>query len=94
MAQHETREIASYLRDGSLWVGHFVASSGDLYFGDDRFDGMHGLARLVRAQASSSANEAAPQAHAWNRFADSTVAGKTSTLPTSAAAIERLKRAA
>ena len=46
MASHEAREIGCYLRDGSLWVGHFVAD-GELNFGDDRIDSAHGLARIA-----------------------------------------------
>ena len=53
MALHETRAVATYLRDGSLWVGHFVDSHGELNFGDDRFDAAHGLA-LVFADATTS----------------------------------------
>lgn len=57
MAQHETREIASYLRDGSLWVGHFVVSNGELNFGDDRMDAAHGLANLLCTRPTNSTKE-------------------------------------
>jgi len=57
MASHHTRQVATYLRDGSLWVGHFVDSRGELNFGDDRFDATHGLANAVRAEATSSTSE-------------------------------------
>jgi hypothetical protein len=94
MAQQQTREIASFLRNGSLWVGNVAVSSGDLYFGDDRFDATHGLASFVCPEPPSSANEAAPQVHAWNRSADATAVGKTSSVPKSDEVVERLKRAA
>jgi len=54
MAQHETREIASYLRNGSLWVGRFVVSGGELDFGDDRFDSTHGLASVECAESTAN----------------------------------------
>ena len=94
MAQPETREIASYLRDGSLWVGHFVAGSTDLYFGDDRFSAMHGLARMARREPTGSANAAAPQVHARTRSAGREDAGKASNVPQWDRIVERLKRAA
>ena len=56
MALHETRAVATYLRDGSLWVGYFIDSRGALDFGDDRFDAAHGLA-LVDAEATSSTSK-------------------------------------
>ena len=56
MALHETRVVATYLRDGSLWVGHFIDSHGELNFGDDRFDAAHGLA-LLFAEATSSTSK-------------------------------------
>ena len=49
MALCETRAIATYLRNGSLWVGHFVVERDEVDFGDDRRGGMHGLARYARA---------------------------------------------
>ena len=94
MAQPETREIASYLRDGSVWVGHFVAGSTDLYFGDDRFSATHGLARVASAQATGSADAAAPQVHARTRSAGREDSGKASNVPQWDGIVERLKRAA
>jgi hypothetical protein len=61
MASHEARRIASYLRNGSLWVGHFVIGDGELDFGDDRFDSMHGLAKVASAEPTSSSSEAVRQ---------------------------------
>ena len=55
MASHEAREIGCYLRDGSLWVGYFVAD-GELNFGDDRFDSAHGLASVACTGPMSSAH--------------------------------------
>ena len=94
MVQHKTHEIASYLRNGSLWVGRFVVSSGDLYFGDDRFDATHGLASVVCAEPARSANEADPRMRAWGCATDPTDVRKTSNVPASDAVVERLKRAA
>jgi hypothetical protein len=94
MAQHEMREIASYLRNGSLWVGHFVVSNGELDFGDDRFDAAHGLANFVCAEPTSSTNGADPQVQAWNRSADQTGGDKTARVPNLGAMVERLKLAA
>lgn len=94
MAQHETHEVASYLRNGSLWVGHFVLSNGELNFGDDRFDAAHGLANLVCAELTSWTNEAEPQMQAWNRSASQTGEGKTASVPKLDAVVERLKLAA
>ena len=90
MAQRETHEIATYLRNGSLWVGHFVLNNGELNFGDDRFDAAHGLANLVCA-ASTSSNW---QVHAWNQSADQSGGGKAASVPKSEALVERLKLAA
>ena len=94
MAQHETREIAIYLRNGSLWIGHFVVSNGALDFGDDRFDAAHGLANFVRAEPTSSTNGADPQVQAWSRPADQTHGGKTASVPNLPPMVERLKLAA
>jgi hypothetical protein len=38
MARNEAREVATCLRDGSLWTGRVATGDGDLDFGDDRFD--------------------------------------------------------
>jgi hypothetical protein len=43
-------EVAIYLRNGSIWVGHFADSHGDLNFGDDRSDAAHGLGDLLDAE--------------------------------------------
>ena len=81
MAQHETVEVASYLRDGSLWVGRFVVDGGGLDFGDDRIDSSHGLAKLANAEMTRSPGDAGRQVIAWTRNARP-------------AAAESLKRAA
>jgi hypothetical protein len=94
MAQHETREIASYMRNGSLWVGHFAVSNGELNFGDDRFDAAHGLANLVCAEPMSSRNEVVPQVQARNGSAAPTPGGKIVGVPKSGAVVERFKLAA
>ena len=57
MASHEAREIGCYLRNGSLWVGYFVAD-GELNFGDERFDSAHGLASVACTGLMSSAHAA------------------------------------
>jgi len=90
MGQPEMREIASYLRNGSLWVGHFVVSNGDLNFGDDRFDAAHGLANLVSVAPASSNL----QVHPWNRTADTTGRAKAAGLPKLDAVAEHFKLAA
>ena len=56
---HETREVACYLRNGSLWVGHFIVDDGELNFGDDRFDSVDGLAKLAYAEATRSSAKVA-----------------------------------
>jgi hypothetical protein len=94
MAQHATQQIASYLRDGSLWVGHFVISNGELNFGDDRFDAAHGLANVVCAEPTSSTAQADPQMQAWNQAANQTSASKTKRVAKLDAVVERLKLAA
>ncbi len=43
----EQHEVAIYLRDGSIWVGHFIDDHGELDFGDDRHDAAHGLSELL-----------------------------------------------
>ena len=92
MAQHETREIASYLRNGSLWVGRFVVNGGELDFGDDRFDSMHGLANVECAE--STANGTDLQVRAWARSMGPTNGGKPWIAPRVAGAVQALKRAA
>jgi hypothetical protein len=49
MARNEARQVATSLRDGSLWTERFATGVDDLDFGDDRFDSAHGLASYVRA---------------------------------------------
>lgn len=94
MTHPATREIASYLRDGSLWVGHFVATNGELDFGDDRFDAAHGLANLACAEPTSSTIKADPQMQAWNRSANQAPGAKTASVPKLDALVEELKLAA
>lgn len=48
--QSEQREVAISLRDGSIWVGHFIDGHGELNFGDDRFDAGHGLGDLLYSE--------------------------------------------
>ena len=69
MASHEAREIGCYLRDGSLWVGYFVAD-GELNFGDDRFDSAHGLASVACTGPMSSAHVADRQVQTRLRVPD------------------------
>lgn len=88
MALHETRQVATYLRDGSLWVGHFIDSYGELDFGDDRFDAAHGLANLVRAEATCSTTETAGP----ERSTAQTGGSKTRSVPRPGALLERLHR--
>jgi hypothetical protein len=92
MAHHETREIASYLRNGSLWIGRFVDNGGELDFGDDRFDSTHGLASVECAE--STANENDLQVRAWARSIGPTNGGKPWSAPRFAGAAPILKRAA
>ena len=94
MAQQATQEIGIYLRNGSLWVGRFVVSNGELNFGDDRFDAAHGLANLVSAERTSSTTEADPQTQAWNPSVTRTGGGKTANVPKLDAVVEPLKLAA
>ncbi len=94
MAQHETQEIATYLRNGSLWVGRFAVSSGELNFGDDRFDAAHGLASFVCAEQRRPTNEASPQTQAWNQSENQTGVGKSAEIPKLDAVVGRLKLAA
>lgn len=94
MARHETREIACYLRNGSLWVGHFVIGDLELNFGDDRVDGAHGLAHFVSAELSSSTIEAQARMQAGNRCEAQTGVDKAPAVPKLLPAVERLKRAA
>jgi len=69
MASREARETGCYLRDGSLWVGYFVAD-GELNFGDDRFDSAHGLANVASTGPMSSAYVAARQVQTQLRAPD------------------------
>jgi hypothetical protein len=92
MSQEETREIASYLRNGSLWVGRFAVNGGELDFGDDRFDSTHGLANADCAE--STANEADLRARAWARSIGPTNGGKPWSPPRFDGAAQALKRAA
>ena len=46
----EGHEVAIYLRNGSIWVGHFIDDHGELNFGDDRPGATHGLGDLVHAE--------------------------------------------
>jgi hypothetical protein len=94
MPQHETREIASYLRNGSLWVGHFLVSEAELNFGDDRFDAANGLANFLQTDPTRVANQPAPQVQSWNRSTDQKGEGKTANLPELDVVVERLKLAA
>jgi hypothetical protein len=94
MVQHKTHEIASYLRNGSLWVGRFVVSDGELNFGDDRFDAAHGLANFVYAEQTRPTNEAGLQLQAWGRSANEAGGGKTAEVLKMDAVGERLKSAA
>jgi hypothetical protein len=94
MAQHETRQIASYLRNGSLWIGHFVLTNGQLNFGDDRFDAANGLANLACGDSASSTNEPDPRMQAWKRSAEQRKGGTTANEPKLEAVVERLKLAA
>ena len=70
---HETREVACYLRNGSLWVGHFIVDDAELNFGDDRFDSVDGLAKLAYAEPARSTYKADPRVLAWIRTVDETV---------------------
>lgn len=49
------REVAIYLRNGSIWVGHFIDGHGELNFGDDRLDAAHGLGDLVHSEVRKAA---------------------------------------
>ena len=70
MALHEKRTVATYLRDGSLWVGYFIDSHGELDFGDDRFDAAHGLA-LVYAVPTSSTRKAGSMERSTSQMGES-----------------------
>ena len=50
------REVAIYLRNGSIWVGHFIDDHGELNFGDDRPDAAHGLGDLLHAELRKCAH--------------------------------------
>lgn len=88
MAHAETREVAIYMRNGSLWVGRFLMSGGELDFGDDRSDAAHGLALLVGTGPTSSAHGV----QARNSLASRT--GKTASVPTATKGVERPRLAA
>ena len=90
MALRETRAIATYLRNGSLWVGQFVVEHDDLDFGDDRQSAANGLARYVRVQP------ARPAYWFQARFtpAHQDAADKHAALQEMHAALQRLKLAA
>ena len=90
MAQYETREVASYLRDGSVWIGHFVVSEGDLNFGDDRFDSANGLANFLCDDPTNSINEV----QAWSRLADRVPDAQNANGTHLNEVVERLKLAA
>ena len=94
MARHETREIASYLRNGSLWVGHYVVGDFELNFGDDRMDAAHGLGSVVYAEPTSPTNEVNPQIQARNQSAVANGGGKTASVAKLDPVVEPLKRAA
>jgi len=94
MAHHETREIATYLRDGALWVGHVVTGELELDFGDDRVDAAHGLASFVGAQPTSLSRETRPQIQAGDRSAAPIADGKTERVTKLDPVVARLKRAA
>lgn len=94
MGQHESVEVASYLRDGSLWVGRFVVDGDGLDFGDDRADSLHGLAKLANAEMTRSSREAGRQVIAWTRNACPATGGRTSSTLKSDALVASLMRAA
>jgi hypothetical protein len=94
MAQRATQEVASYLRDGSLWIGQFVAGKGELNFGDDRVDAAHRLASLVCAGQTTSTVETDARFQTWNRAVTPTSMGKTTSISKSDAVVESLKLAA
>jgi hypothetical protein len=54
--RNEGRDVAIYLRNGSIWVGHFIDSRGELNFGDDRLDAAHGLGDLVHSEVLEAAH--------------------------------------
>ena len=89
MANRDTREIATYLQNGSLWVGHFLIEADALDFGDDRSAG-NGLARYVRAEPARSAYWMQARFTAVHQAAEETHAA----LREMRAALERLKLAA
>jgi hypothetical protein len=82
------------LRDGSLWVGHFVTGDVELDFGDDRVDAGHGLARFVRSEATSSSKEARSGMEAGNGSVAPIAGGKIERFAKLDPLIARLKRAA
>ena len=54
--RREQREVAIYLRNGSIWVGHFSDDHGELDFGDDRRDAAHGLGELLNSDVGARLN--------------------------------------
>jgi hypothetical protein len=90
MAHRETRQIATYLKNGVLWVGQFVVERDDLDFGDDRRDSAHGLSRYVRVRVSQSAHWMQARFTAAHHAAEE----KHAALREMHAALERLKFAA
>jgi hypothetical protein len=90
MARRVTRAIATYLRNGSLWVGHFVIEREVLDFGDDRSSAANGLARYVRAQPARSAQWMQARFAPEHRAAEE----KHAALREMRAALHRLKLAA
>jgi len=94
MAQHETVEVASYLRDGSLWAGRFVVDGGGLDFGDDRSDSLHGLAMLASAGTTRSSRESGRQVIACTRNGCPAAGSRTPSTPKADGPVDSLKRAA
>ena len=90
MAQRETRQVATYLRNGVLWVGQFVVERDDLDFGDDRRNGAQGLSRYVRVRAASTAHWMRARFTAAHHAAQE----KHAALSEMRAALERLRLAA
>jgi hypothetical protein len=89
MANRDTREIATYVKNGSLWVGHFRIENDALDFGDDRSGG-NGLARYALAEPARSAHWMQAHFTAAHRTAEE----KHAALREMRAALERLELAA
>jgi hypothetical protein len=90
MAHRETREIATCLRNGSLWVGHFIIERDELDFGDDRSSATNGLGRYVRAQPARPAHWMQARLAPAHQAAEE----KHAALREMRAALDRLKLAA